>query len=87
MEISEAASSKYIYGIAEMADDGFLAVGQSIVRLDDRGIFVSGQSLDKESMIIAIEPAPDGGYIAAGTKDDTVWVLKLDAEGSRSEAR
>jgi len=65
----------------------YLAVDQSIVRLDDRGIFVSRQSLDEESMIIGIESVPDGGYIAAGMKYETVWVLKLDAEGSRPETR
>ena len=75
--------SKYFYGIAEMTDGGYLAVGQSIVRLDERGNLVSQQNLEKESMIIGIEPVPDGGYIAAGTKSGTVWVLKLDAEGSR----
>jgi len=83
----DKVASKYFYGIAETADDGFLAVGESIVRLDDQGMLVSQEMLEQESMIIAIEPAPDGGYIAAGMKYDTVWVLKLDAEGSRSEAR
>ena len=65
----------------------YLAVDQSIVRPDDRGIFVPRQSLGEESMIIGIDSVPDGGYFAAGTKYEAVRVLKLDTEGSRPETR
>jgi hypothetical protein len=79
--------SKYFYGIAEMTGGGYLAVGQSIVRVDERGNLVSQQNLETGSMIIGIEPAADGGYIAAGKKYGTIWVLKLDTEGSRRQTR
>jgi hypothetical protein len=60
-----------------------IVVGQDIVHVDAAGNLVSKQDLGRESMIIGIDRAPDGGNIAADEKYETVWVLKLDAAGNR----
>jgi hypothetical protein len=60
-----------------------IVVGQDIVHVDAAGNLVSKQDLGQESMIINIDHAPDGGYIAAGEKYEAVWVLKLDTAGNR----
>ncbi len=83
--LNEVTSERLIT-ITEMADGGYVAAGDGILRLDGQGGMVSQQTLPRDSMIIGIERAPDGGYIAAGWQNRAAWVLKLNADAQRGAA-
>lgn len=83
----DALGASRFFAVSEMADGGYLAAGEHIVRLDAHGALVWKQELDGEAAIISIERTADGGHIAAGFRNKAVWVLKLDAQGRLSGAK
>jgi hypothetical protein len=82
----DASKSENFYTVSETADGGYLAAGQSIVKLNARGELIWKREFEGETGIVSIERTPDGGYIAGGVKNGEVWVLKLDADARLGKA-
>lgn len=92
MKSVEISPSDWVGVVSQTKDNGYIAAGNTfdsdnkcypfILRLNAKGDISWFKTLSNSLMISSLQPANDGGLIAAGKYNNDALIMKLDQDGS-----